>query len=219
MWSLCTYAGSREQVFRGYLMTQPSFCWSGQGDISLAHQRVHQSHVGLGVDPGESQGRGGRSWEESSHAQDLPNCSGKLDNVKKLEFSFVNLGVNQMSPYWFRPPMIPVMATARSQLIFQEWPCPESCRYVCGLYSTDDFIILGFFQCVLLPFHAVYGRTAGWELPQHLGQKEEVGAPVQRCYSSCLDTWIILILLWPQSHVCGRWRHPPPAGAVWHLDG
>lgn len=55
------YTGNCCQVVYDYLKAEPSFCWSGQGNISMANQRVHQSHVGLGVDPGESQGWGGRS--------------------------------------------------------------------------------------------------------------------------------------------------------------
>lgn len=55
------YTGPCCHVPYKYLIAEASFCWSGQGDLSLANQRVHQSHAGLGVDPGESQGRGGRS--------------------------------------------------------------------------------------------------------------------------------------------------------------
>lgn len=61
------------------LIFKPSCLWfSGQGDLSLAHQRIHQSHAGLGVDLGESQRWGGRGREEGHHhTQDLSNCSGR----------------------------------------------------------------------------------------------------------------------------------------------
>lgn len=50
----------------------------GQGDLSLANQRIHQSHAGMGVDSGESQRRGWRCWKEGHNSQDLPNCSGTV---------------------------------------------------------------------------------------------------------------------------------------------
>jgi len=48
----------------------------GQRDLPLAHQRVSKSHVGLGMEPRQSQrGRGVRE-EEGSCKKNLPDCSG-----------------------------------------------------------------------------------------------------------------------------------------------
>lgn len=117
------------------LIFKPSCLWfSGQGDLSLAHQRIHQSHAGLGVDLGESQRWGGRGREEGHHhTQDLSNCSGREGGRKtNSEFCFCeaqtaecfSLGINKCSSYVisshhiffvFRPLMIRVTATTLSQ--------------------------------------------------------------------------------------------------------
>lgn len=48
----------------------------------MAHQGINQSHAGLGVDGGESQGWGGRGREKGpGNAQDLPDCSGARKSI------------------------------------------------------------------------------------------------------------------------------------------
>lgn len=53
-------------------------------------------------------------------------------------------------------------------------------------------------------YHNTWGRKKKLEL-----QSKGVTADVFFTY-----ILLIIILLGLQFHVCGRWRHPPPAGAV-----